>query len=144
MKRGNTCRGVVLDAGGEPLAGARLRAALRPRLGLTGIVFASAELAVDERGRFEIAGLGRDELWFAVQRAPGAAWLVQGPFDTDDEDVELRLPARSDVALRIASAGTSAALRDIEVVVRRGPPLGELTVPRFAAGSRRALDEACR
>lgn len=128
LKRGNVCCGAVRDSFDNPVTSARVRVAERPRFGLTGILFAGREHTVDGSGRFEVSGLGRDELFVAVQREQGQPWHVHGPFDVGDEDIALVLRAAEDVALRLTSAAALEPLQNVKVTVRRGPPLGELTV----------------
>ncbi len=128
LKEGNVCGGVVRDEAGTPLSGAQVRVAARPSIGLTGVLFGGFEATVDAEGRFEVTGLPRDEIFVAARRGVGQPWTVHGPYDPDDEDIEITFEALRDVKLEVASSADDVSLENVRVAVRRGPPLGELTV----------------
>lgn len=128
LKRGDRCAGRILDAGGQPVTTADVRVASQPRMGLTGILFAGDVLRVDKQGRFAVGGLPREDVFVAVRRAITEPWVVHGPFDSGDDEIEIRLPQQVEMPLEIRSVDPDRTPTDIRVAVRRGPPLGEVAV----------------
>ncbi len=131
MHRGNSLRGVVCDAEGELLAGVELRAAYRPSVGLTGVLFADATVLTTAKGEFVVPDLPRGEAVIAVRRDAQSAWNVLGLFETDEEDIELRLPARTALHVSVTNTG-GGVIRDVTFELQQGPPLGEFARIGFA------------
>lgn len=136
LAAGDTTCVRVLDADGAPVAGAEVRIAARPQLGLTGILFAGAPRRADAEGTVEFAGLPRGNYVVAYRRAAGDGFATFGPVGAG-EDVAVRLPAERVVQLEV-SAGAGVELEAVEIQVRAGPPFGEAT----AAGMQPVLDPA--
>lgn len=125
LARGESLACRVLDASAAPVAGAELRVALRPRAGLTGVLFAEPVRRSDAGGRAVFDALPRGEYVVAFRRGPAARWNTVAPVDSGD-DVELRLPATRDVALRVIDdAGNGVA--GARFTLWTGPTLGEAT-----------------
>ncbi len=124
MRRGNSIRGVVLDAAGKPVGGAELRAAFRPAIGLTGILFADETVRADSQGQFEVPDLPRGQAVLALRRDVDSAWHVVGQYATDEEELELELPNRVTLSLSVSSA-SGDAIENVQFEIQDGPPLGE-------------------
>jgi RNA polymerase sigma-70 factor (ECF subfamily) len=125
LARGDTLTARVLAANGEPVVGAEVRVAVRPRVGLTGILFASAPVRTESTGRAVFANLPRSELVVAVRASIGQPWHVETEVGSD-EDLEITLPNAIAAHLKLVrdSAPFDGA---VEVVVRAGPPMGEVS-----------------
>ncbi len=115
----------VVDSTGAPVAGAEVRVALRPRIGLTGILFAGPVCVTAADGTVHVDSLPRGDVVVCYRGGPDAPWLTQGPVGSD-EAVDLRLPPTA--SLRVAIGGAA----DVDESAFRfrlwqGPPFSELT-----------------
>ncbi len=116
--------GRVVDAGGAPVVGARVRLASVPRLGLRGVAVCEAELRTDADGRFAADGLEDADLFAAVQPRAGDSWFVVGP-EPIDAAWQITLPPRQDLLVELADA-QGKLLQPAEVELYAGPQVGEL------------------
>ncbi|MGE0142052.1 MAG: sigma-70 family RNA polymerase sigma factor [Planctomycetota bacterium] len=125
LASGDTFTARVIDASGEPVVGAEVRVAVRPRVGLTGILFASAPVRTEATGRAVFANLPRSDLVVAVRASVGHPWHVEAEV-ASDEDFDITLP--NPIAAHLKLVRDSAPfVGAVEVVVRAGPPMGEVT-----------------
>lgn len=126
---GNRMECRVVTAGGDAVPNAEVRVALRPRIGITGILFASAPRYADGEGRVGFDGLPRGEYVVAFRSGAGAPWAATGPVEAG-ESVELRLPTRHEVRVAVQRADGSAP-EEVRVRLLQGPLLGEATATGF-------------
>ena len=134
LSEGEQVSGVVIDGAGQPVAGAHVRVAPRPALGLSGLLFSERLHTTDGAGRFVVTGLPRGSVVVAARRAKGTPWAFADDVEAGDEDIELPLHA-AQIELQVqSSAGDD--LDELEFVVAQGPPIGELST----AGLTPALD----
>jgi RNA polymerase sigma-70 factor (ECF subfamily) len=124
------CR--VVDAEGRAVAGAEVRVALRPRVGLTGVLFADPARTTGADGECAFDALPRGEFVVVFRRDAGSRWHTAG-FESG-ERAELALPATRE--LRVTVRGVDG--RPVPAPrfwLWHGPLLGEVT----AAGLHRPL-----
>ncbi|HEU4417606.1 MAG TPA: carboxypeptidase-like regulatory domain-containing protein, partial [Planctomycetota bacterium] len=124
LPSGEELRGTVLDADGSPVAGAEVRVGSIGALGCRGIAFCEAPVTTHAGGAFRVTGLGRGRVVVAARASEREAWHVIGPVTTDD-DVELRLPQRSSLQLKL-SRDDGAPVTGVALELYGGPDLGEL------------------
>lgn len=138
LVRGESLACRVRDDRGVPVANAELRIALRPRVGLTGVLFAEPARRTDAAGLAIFDALPRGEYVVAFRSAAGARWNLEAPVDSgandSAEEVELTLPARRDVKVRVVD-GEGRAVETAEFTLWCGSTLGEAT----AAGLQEAV-----
>ena len=111
-------------------------------MGLTGILFADAARRTDPDGRCSFAALPRGEYVVAFRRDALERWHTEPSVDSGSE-VELRLPPRRDVVLRIQASPSSASpssLDDVRCQLWSGPTLGEVTASGLQESLRVALE----
>lgn len=124
LAAGEELRGKVRDAGGNPVAGAEVRVGSIGALGCRGIAFCEAPVTTGADGGFRVSGLGRGRVVVAARANTRETWQVVGPVTTDD-DVELRLPQRSSLQLKL-SRDDGAPVTGVALEVYCGPDLREL------------------
>lgn len=124
LPAGEELRGTVLDADGKAVAGAEVRVGSIGALGCRGIAFCEAPVTTHGGGAFRVPGLGRGRVMVAARASARDAWQVIGPVTTDD-DVELRLPQRCCLQLKL-SRDDGAPVTGLALELYCGPDLGEL------------------
>lgn len=125
LVRGETLVCRVLDADGAAVQDAELRVALRPRAGLTGVLFGEAARRTDAGGRVAFDDLPRGEYVVAYRRGAGARWNVESPVESGEE-LELRLPRTRELHVQVVDEH-GQALDGARVWLWSGPLLGELS-----------------
>ena len=140
MRPGESIDIRVLDADGRPVRGAEVRIALRPRLGLTGILFADPMRVTDAAGGVVFDALPRGDFVIAYRRGPGARWNIE-PAVGSGAEIDLKLPATRDVALVVTGAGDEP-LDGVTFELWDGPPLGEATAAGLQTTVAVSVDKA--
>lgn len=125
LAAGNELAGRVLDANGEPVAGACVRVAPIALFGFRGVAPCEPEVRTAADGTFRVAGLGRGKAVVAFRQNARAPWQIAGPVATDD-DVDLTF--RAPVATLVQVQGVHAeALAGLRIEARPAAPLGEMS-----------------
>ncbi|MFO1052814.1 MAG: sigma-70 family RNA polymerase sigma factor [Planctomycetota bacterium] len=116
----------VVDHDHHPVAGAEVRIALRPRLGLTGILFADPARSTDAEGRVVFDALPRADFAIAFRRNTDARWNTEAPAGPGGDEIELVLPVHRDLPVELRAAGDRVPSH-AQFMLWDGPPIGELT-----------------
>lgn len=132
LPRGHRVAGVVRDADGKPVPDAEVWVA---PIGLTGGPgFARRSTRSDPQGRFAVDGLPRARCRLVVRRGPGESWTIGSP-RRRSESMEVVLPARFELGLRVVSGG-GRPLEGLRFKLLQGEARGELALGGFAEGIR--------
>lgn len=126
LQRGEDFSARIVDASGTALSGARVRVAMEHTFRVVGFRVFDDPTQVDGDGWFVRRGLPRGELMVAVQSSPGAPWSVHGPYESDEENAEVRLDPGTILRLRAVDAAGSP-VAGARFMVRQGLPMGELS-----------------